>query len=83
MKIRIIFTFILVLVYAGISGTISFFYPVVAGAANAQLATDTVQGYTIAKFISDGCLNFYLILLLIGLLGITWLPFIFSSKKNS
>lgn len=82
MKIRTYITLILIIIYFSIAGFFNFFHDPLVGAANAQQATDTITGYSISRFMSEGYFNFYLNLLVFGFLVITWLPFLFLSKKE-
>ncbi len=82
MKFRTYLTIIVILIYLSTLGLIDFFHSPLAGAANAQQATDTLQGYSIAKFIAGGYIYFYLKVVVFGFLALVWIPFWFFPKKT-
>jgi len=82
MKFRTYLTILLVIFYFLIQGLLNIFHAPLAGVANAQQATDTIEGYTISTLVSHGYIHFYINLAMFGFLALLWIPYFLFSKKS-
>jgi predicted PurR-regulated permease PerM len=79
-KTKTVVSIIIVLFWAVINSLIDFFTPVVSGVATAQQLNDTVEAYSMAKFIREGGL--FNITGLISLIFLIIIWFVFSTTPN-